>query len=142
MTIIEWSDEYLIHVDKIDKQHHRLFELLNNLENCGDVDSCAKKMAETIKGMVEYAHYHFAEEEKVMQLFNYPEIEKHKTSHKKLINQIKAFLIRLKKGKGVQSNELRQFLVDWLTNHIKTEDIPIGKHIACTLKVKESSPAS
>jgi len=130
MALIEWKDEYNINVEDIDKQHQFLFNQLNSIEGIGEDEAGYKKLGEVIKSMVEYTQYHFTEEEKLMDQINFSEYEQHKVLHKNLVKQVVGVLIRLKKGKEVNRDDMIKFLSSWLIEHIEREDAKIGSAVA------------
>ena len=79
---------------------------------------------------VDYVKFHFAEEEKLMNKINYPEIEEHRVLHGKLTSHVVAILLRLKSEQEVSIYELRSFLKDWWNEHIGEEDRKIGRYLS------------
>ena len=81
-TKFEWRDEFNIGVDIIDKEHQRLFKIINKLfmfkdEGKDDQWTCQ----EGIKFFKGHTMKHFAEEEAYMQSIGYAGLEQHRLIH-------------------------------------------------------------
>lgn len=126
---MQWLDDYNIGVSNIDQQHKKLTNTLNRLQDSLTTTYIDKQMATTLKFMVSYTQHHFSEEEELMASIGYPDIDQHKTLHKHLINDVRGILLKLKKKEQINANELIDFLINWLKDHIIDEDIKIGNYI-------------
>ena len=77
-----WKDEYSIGVDIIDKEHQRLFKIINKLFRfSGEKGKSQWACQEGIKFFKDHAVKHFAEEEEYMASINYEGLETHKRLH-------------------------------------------------------------
>jgi hemerythrin-like metal-binding protein len=75
-----------------------------------------------LQELIEYTGYHFGTEEKFFDQHGYPETDAHKTIHKKLVDKVLAFKRKFDAGEEFLSQELLNFLKDWLVNHIGFTD--------------------
>ena len=67
-----WSDEYNIGVDIIDKEHQRLFRIINKLLAFGEEEKKGQwACLEGIKYFKEHALKHFEDEEKYMESISF-----------------------------------------------------------------------
>ena len=73
-----------------------------------------------------YANFHFVTEEKIIKKVNFPETDKHFQSHKKFNEYIQN---NFQKIENVSIDDLFDFAVDWLVNHVLREDQELGKFI-------------
>lgn len=67
MKAIEWSDMYRTRIPIVDEQHHRLFDMINDIVSileAGGVDEQEVELA--LDNLVEYANQHFVDEEREM----------------------------------------------------------------------------
>ncbi|MCL2575267.1 MAG: bacteriohemerythrin [Defluviitaleaceae bacterium] len=116
-------------IDIVDEQHKMLFVRLDELINlgCGNENIAALKSA--LEFLEKYAMMHFETEECLMRQACYPKFEAHKELHRTFIdkkNELKKLLV----DDGYKNKlliELRSFLVSWLINHIKNEDMVFGE---------------
>ena len=119
----EWSDELSVGVPSIDRQHKVLISLINELHIAMDKGSGASEAKPILKKIINYAQAHFIYEESLFNGKNYISEQEHIQSHTK----IKAKLAELKEKSDEKdfdvSDELMNFLKNWLNNHILKEDM-------------------
>ncbi len=130
-----WQDRYKIGVDIIDREHKKLFSIMNKLLAYSDDESKSQWVCqEGIKYFKEHAMKHFAEEEVYMATIRYSGYEMHRRLHdsfrKKTLPEIEAELERTK----YSQDAIRHFLsvcAGWLIGHTLTEDRAItGKALS------------
>lgn len=136
---MDWNDDLKIDVEFIDNQHKRLVATVNKLQASLTTNYVNLQMSETLKFLVSYTQHHFSEEEDFMKSVGYTGYEQHLRLHKKLIAEIKDILIRIRDKKPVNADELIEFLVGWLKNHILEEDKKIKTHLQ-KIKSKGNKP--
>ena len=77
-----WQDRYKIGVDIIDREHKKLFSIMNKLLAYSDDESKSQWVCqEGIKYFKEHAMKHFAEEEVYMATIRYSGYEMHRRLH-------------------------------------------------------------
>ncbi len=118
MALLNWSTEYSVEVEEIDKQHQKLFAMLNELHEAMKSGKGSQTAPRILKKLVEYACEHFSLEEALMAQAHYPELARHKAEHDKLTGEVAKMLQDIESGKTVLSMKLQQFLRSWLTDHI------------------------
>ncbi len=122
VRFVEWSNELSVGIEEIDAQHKVLVDLLNQIHEAIQQRQGAEATGEIIERLGEYTRIHFAVEESLMRILHYPEYERHKEEHDRLIEQLNGFRAKLESGKGSVSFELAHFLKVWLTKHIMETD--------------------
>lgn len=120
--MIKWSPEYMLNHPKIGKEHQKLFEMLNAFYQGIKDGSSKKKLAELIKGLLDYSNIHFANEEAYMESIGFPDIDKHKEEHEAFTRKATDFYNKYTSGKMILSLEVTNFIKDWISHHIKNED--------------------
>jgi hemerythrin len=90
--LINWSDRYSVGISRIDEQHQRLVELINELHAAILVGDRRSALPKILDGLAGYAVSHFTTEETLMKKFGYPNYEQHKAEHDRLTAQIKQLL--------------------------------------------------
>ena len=124
MNIINWTPEYSVGVEELDKQHQKLATMINDLFNLyaenkfNHVD-----VAPIFKKLEEYGLEHFATEEHYFEIFNYPKKEEHIALHKAYNKEMD----RLKMSYDAENSAatlfaLNNFLNDWWIWHINHID--------------------
>lgn len=119
---IEWSNELSVGIEEIDAQHQVLVDLLNEIHEAIQQRHAAEVTTQILDRIGEYTRVHFAVEESLMRILHYPEYERHKEEHDKLIVQLNDLSEKLNSGKSSISFELAHFLKVWLTRHIMEAD--------------------
>ncbi len=125
---IQWKDDLLIGVKEIDKQHKELFKRINDLLQAMREGKGEKVMEETFTFLQNYTKTHFKNEERLMNRFDYPEFETHRSYHEQYIKEVDKLHDKLQ-SQGPSTAiilELQRFLSNWWTNHIKSVDKKLG----------------
>jgi hemerythrin len=118
MALLTWTTEYSVEVEAIDKQHQKLFGMLNELHDAMKSGKGSQTAPRILKNLVNYACEHFALEEALMAKACYPDLLRHKAEHDKLTREVAKLMQELESGKTVLSMKLLQFLRSWLQDHI------------------------
>jgi len=103
---ITWLNVYNTHIKKIDQQHRKLVEMINNLETARGKTYESKLVRELFFNLVDYTKYHFSEEESLMKELHYPKLTEHTGQHKEFINKIVEMLEAVKEGELEISGKL------------------------------------
>ncbi len=124
MAFITWSDEYSVNIKEIDQQHQQLVELINRMYDIviigGEIDK--KRIRRVLLELANYTDYHFRSEEKLFQIHHYPETSVHKRQHSQLTIRLLTLQRHFSAGEATISQEIFDFLKDWLVNHILGSD--------------------
>lgn len=119
---ISWSDELSVGLQEIDEQHKILINLINRLFNEAILHKADKTVISAIlEELVQYTIVHFAVEESLFRIFDYPDAETHQVHHDKLKQEVSSFQKKFAGG-AVIDIELMNFLRKWLTHHIMMDD--------------------
>lgn len=123
MNFIEWSDKISVGIQEIDEQHKQLVTLINRLYDAmtGGEDQF-KASQEIMAELFQYTVVHFAVEECLFRIFEYPEYDAHCVHHEELRNQVFEINLKVQTGERLVTPELLFFLRKWITNHIMVED--------------------
>jgi len=81
-------------------------------------------LGELIKKLFKYTREHFQREEAVMLACDFPHFRNHQQVHRLLIKQVRENNERLENGQ-LTTEELLEFLVQWLTEHIQGLDFEL-----------------
>ena len=123
MAIFNWDDEYSVNIFMIDSHHKRLFDIMNRLYDLMADGADDNAIIRIIAELLDYTNYHFAEEEKMMAQFNYPELSSHKQLHKEFITKIEEFQTSAKNGMAIfVAVKVADLGITWLKSHILTVD--------------------
>lgn len=125
-----WQDRFNMGVDEIDKDHQKLFKIVNKLFTFGDESQKSQwACMEGIKYFKDHALTHFTNEEAYMDSIGYKGLERHRRIHndfrQKTIPALECELVQTK----YSMDSLNHFLgvcVGWLIGHTLTEDQTIS----------------
>ncbi len=124
MPFIEWSDSYNTGIPDIDKEHQMLFALINDLYDRVETGSAEESVKATIEALVDYVSYHFAREEGLLSVCNYPDLENHMATHRKLQNQLETYRQSYEHHpEAFDMKDFMGFLIHWLQDHILQTDM-------------------
>jgi|JFJP01.1.fsa_nt_gi hemerythrin-like metal-binding protein len=124
MKICEWIPEYTVGIHVLDEHHQELFEILNTLFSLMADGSEDKPILRVLRELMDYTHYHFEEEEKMMVKMSYPDLDAHRKSHQKLIQLMKDYYAEAsQEGMAIfVAVKVANVGLEWLKNHILKED--------------------
>lgn len=126
MGFFEWKDDYSVGIKKVDEQHRKLVGYLNQLYESMKAGKGSETMGAVIKDLVEYTKNHFATEESLLKLYNYPEYEAHKNKHEKMTGHVLHLKRKYDSGELASPIQITNFLKDWLSKHILESDKQYG----------------
>lgn len=130
MAFFEWTDELSIGVEQIDSQHKKLIGIINEFYKAINNGSSEDAIRTAVGNLINYVGTHFADEEKIMEENNYPEIELHKQIHRRLTESVLDYAQKLGAGQKILNLDMAIFLKGWLENHIAQTDKKIGLFLA------------
>lgn len=121
-----WQDEYNIGVEAIDKEHQRLFKIINKLYAFGEEEQVNPRACqEGIKFFKGHALKHFAEEEAYMASIGYEGLKRHQQIHKGFRDNTLPALEEELERSGYTPDSVDHFLgvcTGWLIGHTLMED--------------------
>ncbi len=126
----EFTEDCLIHIDAIDEEHRRLFQMLNEAitlsQDAADVKPVANNLLASLK---DYAATHFAHEEAYMESIHDPELSLQKAEHAAFTTKMNEFQLDTTSPETAKASfqGLLAYLVRWLYHHILSSDMMIGK---------------
>ncbi|HEX8994273.1 MAG TPA: bacteriohemerythrin [Candidatus Paceibacterota bacterium] len=119
MSFIDWDESFSVGIQLIDKQHQKLFALINAFHDGeGNIE-------QTLLDLLSYIDFHFKTEEKYFEEFGYENTKAHEEQHKfyeQRINELCHQCLVEKQCDEKVSDETQEFVRDWIMNHIKIAD--------------------
>lgn len=125
MAFVEWNAALEIGVAEIDYQHRNLVSMLNALQHAIESGEAREHLAEILEELDLYVINHFATEERVMDRIHYEHAPQHRAEHQQLAETVHQHRLAFARGEG-SADELQQFLIRWLLQHIAGSDGEIG----------------
>ena len=122
----EWREEYNTGVDSIDKEHQRLFKIINKLFRFREEEKDSQwTCQEGIKYFKGHAAKHFADEEAYMASIGYEGLEDHRRIHRSFREHTLPALEQELERTDYAPDAVEHFLgvcAGWLIGHTLTED--------------------
>ncbi|MEA3450388.1 MAG: bacteriohemerythrin [Bacteroidota bacterium] len=126
--LIEWSSIFEIS-PKIDEQHQKLCDILNELHDFYINNTKTYKISKTLQELQEYTIYHFNTEEELFRKHKYSKALEHIKEHRFFIAKIDKFIEQYKKNDSMLTYDMLEFLKDWIISHILNSDKEYKKEI-------------
>src|ERR1044072_3904131 len=126
MLLVEWNNSFSVQNADMDMQHQQLFGLLNQLHDAMGHGKGREILPVIFEELIQYTKNHFASEELLMQKHNYPGLVMHKGQHEDLIVQVSSLQKQFLAGDFSASMQTRDFLKQWLIEHIQRSDQKYG----------------
>lgn len=128
-----WNETFETKIEKIDKQHRHLVNLINNIaERINSSSLNFKDMGFFLKEVLDYTVYHFGDEEKTMKEFkiNQEFFLDHKKNHGLFINTVTELASSINEENMLRNaKSLLDFLINWLAFHILGQDKMFGLQV-------------
>lgn len=131
-----WSGDLATGVPTLDQQHRALFLCVAELERAAG----ERTMLSTFHAMEQlsrYAREHFAEEERLMRMGGYPDIEDHIEEHDSFRHRL--FELRRSYLDHDISTDLIALLRAWLEAHVQNTDMDYVPYLS---RIREQRPAA
>jgi len=126
MAIIQWNENLSVGIDVFDRQHKKLIDLINQLNDAMSVGKGKDVLGKILTELINYTQYHFSAEEKLFGQYAYPEAQAHIREHVNLTQKATDLKKAFDSGKTIISVQTMDFLKDWLNNHILKTDKKYG----------------
>jgi hemerythrin len=120
--MFEWKPQYSVQISSIDGQHQNLFRIGGELFAAMSAGRGKAAMATILDRLVQYTAVHFAHEERLMRLHDYPHLAAHRAEHEALTKKVLAFQADFDAGRAAMTVQVLQFLREWLEKHIAGSD--------------------
>jgi hemerythrin len=129
VAVFEWKDSYRTGIAKIDAQHRKLVDFLNERYDAMKAGKGRDALEQVFQGLIDYTRSHFATEESLMRRHRYPDYDDHREIHRRLTRQ--AHVLRGKFQEGTISSpiQITNFLKDWLGKHILGTDPKVAAYL-------------
>ena len=113
----------------VDAQHRHLLGMADKVWNLQDNEESRDEVESLLFQLSRYASTHFADEEALMRRTDYPELERHHSRHQQFAKEVGDMMYRYLTRNEVSPREVADFLTNWLTEHVQTEDMQMVEHI-------------
>jgi len=131
MVLVEWRDDFKIGIDSVDYEHRQMIELINAVHGKLSDDAPKNLILDFLGEVFTRISAHFALEERIMSNWKYDQFEDHKADHERLLDEIRDIMDGFEAGTIAAADaELSERLNAWFTNHFKTRDARLHRHLS------------
>jgi len=127
----EWDTSLETGYLRVDNQHKELIVALNNIIEASKHGKGTEEILKTVAFLTDYTVMHFSTEEKLMEQFEYPDYEFHKSQHDKF-KEVVVKLTKKMHHEGPTEEIIEYttaFIGKWLVHHIKDVDFQMAVFI-------------
>ena len=127
-----WKDSYRLGIDIIDKEHRKLFNMVEETANIVKESKYdvirAVKCREAMVFLQAYVILHFSHEEEYMEQIAYPHLAEHRALHEEFKSRVAEQEEKLEKANYADEVVLESvhMLEMWLIHHVLSEDQKIA----------------
>ena len=126
--LFRFGPKWSVMVEQMDTEHQKIFAYCNEIHAMIAGGKKQEEALPILKALANYTSHHFAEEEQMMKVHDYPGLERQVQAHTDLLENIGHTINTLDNGGKVNMIDVIAFIVDWLTGHILHEDIEYGRY--------------
>jgi hemerythrin len=127
MALLEWDEKMSVGVKAMDDDHKALVGLLNEMSEALDSEQERKVLGAVLERMIQYTKDHLAREERLLAEHGYPDCTEHHKGHDLMIATALQAQASFRVGRSeMLSDEMLQFLKNWLESHIMGTDKEYG----------------
>ncbi len=134
---MQWAEEFSIGVAEIDQQHMILVDCISLIEEAVGTQARWSAVHASLGRLADFARVHFAVEESLMRILEYPEQEKHAEQHRQFSYELMA--LQEKSLKADVSGEMITFLGKWLHDHILSSDRHYAEYLAAVTQERRAA---
>lgn len=125
MLISDFDNAYRLDHAQMDDTHREFVELVNRIEQCGQV-----AFIDGFRQLVTHTEAHFANEQLLMEQSKFPATAEHVGEHQRVLGQLHQMLRRIEKGSVAMA---RAFVCEqvpgWFKLHAITMDSALAAHL-------------
>lgn len=135
MAFIEWDDDqFAVGVERVDQQHRRLFELLNELYAAVQEGEGTAAVEDVIAELEDYTYHHFEDEETYMDECGFADecegcFLAQENAHRGFEEQVSELRERYESGDADVEMQTLRFLRTWIAEHVAGMDQQIGTYL-------------
>lgn len=122
MEFMQWSPEYSVQVVQLDAQHKHLVGMINGLVEVMSRGCNPDELDALLQDLVEYTHYHFETEEKLMARAGFAGLAAHREKHAAMRAEVQRLKSAAATSTTTSAMKLMSFLKEWLVKHINGTD--------------------
>lgn len=129
MNMVIWNPAWETGITLIDQQHKALLAQFEALLVAIHENHPDDRIPPLLRFLADYVETHFSTEEGLMQVVGYPGFAGHQAIHDRMRAQVGELVEAAKDNPATLTEEVIDFLTDWLLSHINEEDRRMAQHL-------------
>ena len=121
-AIVSWRTRYSVNIEEIDNQHKEIIGSINKFFDGIFKGISNREASYSLEEIIQTTRDHFAYEEELMQLYQYPAMNSHKHTHDYFISELNNRKRYIENSHGPVSLNTGDFIRKWIVNHILSTD--------------------
>ena len=140
MSLLVWNPEWNTGIEGIDLQHRALLSQVDELLGAIHSNDMDRRLPGLLAFLADYVEQHFRMEEVQMEASAYPGFAAHQAIHDDMRQQVGALLARYQLDSQAVTDEVLDFVTDWLIKHINGEDRRMARHLLAWAATHPQAP--
>ncbi|NTW86293.1 MAG: hemerythrin family protein, partial [Holophagaceae bacterium] len=129
MSLLVWNPEWNTGIELIDLQHQALLSQVDELLGAIHSNDMDGRLPGLLAFLADYVEEHFRMEEAQMEASAYPGTVAHRAIHDDMRQQVVALVARYQLDSHAVTDEVLDFVTDWLIKHINGEDRRMARYL-------------
>lgn len=122
MAYFEWQQEFESGIASVDQQHKRLISLVNKIHDAVEAGNADAEVNQTLNALVDYARFHFSDEERFMVDIPSYDSNRHQRQHQVFVDELSSLMLEYGQSGKLTGLQLASFLKGWLMDHFLKDD--------------------
>lgn len=136
---MQWKDEYSVGIAEIDQQHKGFIDLFSVVDDAIGNRERWSEVFFKLEQLREHARFHFAVEESLLRIHNFPGLEAHIEMHKHFMSKLDQ--LQMTTLSRQVTLDTIHYLRDWYAEHMRGADQEYVRYISGDVKSSQSHPA-
>ena len=141
LVYIEQVEE--MSVKEMQETHESEIKILNAIDNLAISydrgEATLAELEQKIDEYVEHVHKHFANEEQLMQKYDFPSYDMHKTAHDMFLEELQHAIKNWKRyDKITKITDFIRRTPEWIVLHVNTVDVPTANYLANKMDIVDT----
>jgi hemerythrin len=121
--VIDWDDSIIVGIPTVDSDHKEILNKINRFIAAVESRSGIMTIHGSYRDMEACIYRHLGDEERMLSVVGYEEVESHAAIHEKLTDELEQIWNDMLSDPNFLPNEAaRKWLEGWLFGHVKSED--------------------
>jgi hemerythrin-like metal-binding protein len=143
MSLMTWTSAMSVGLPELDEDHRVLIRIINQLAESEKNEDHVSVLRQSLYSLLRYAEFHFAREEKVLAVCEFPGMTHHKQEHRAFTDHMRKLAAALDDEElpaaEIVNQELLTYLRDWLNHHILIEDMSYRKLVELNSAARDAA---